>query len=620
MPSQDLRSTAPPALLELLLAALAIVVGSVALAACPDTPGSSDDTFETGQDADDTTGGGDVDARSDADGTTSPPDTADTTPIECQVPGDCGPAGPCADWLCVAERCTAVPKDEGSACDDGDLCTKDAFCRGGVCLGAPKCDDGNPCTTDGCDDVGTCVTTFNQRPCDDQSSCTIGDRCFQGSCQGEAVECDDHEDCTIDSCDPGLGCQHVPREGSCSDGDTCTVNDTCSEGRCVPGAPRACGDPTNPCQRASCDPATGCAIEILSGECDDQNLCTESDLCIDGICKGQLIDCDDDNVCTDDYCDPTLGCTTTDNVLPCEDGDSCTLGDVCADGQCQAGSANPLCCVDAAACDDLDPCTTDTCDGGLCANRPMDCGDGVACTVDVCVAGVCEHRPYGAITEAETVFEDFEAAGALDGWSVASTNERVAWRLDATSPHGGATSLYCGAVPEHTYDFGATLARATRLLDVPPGSAVTLGMWVAARFEDNTSCTYDVVRVIIDDTTLPNPICGGDAAYAHREYDLSAWAGRRVRLTFEFDTIDGQANNGPGIWIDDLALAVTGAPGCCDDSTTCGGGVGCKQQVCDSTSWACGPATDPCDDDDPCTADACGSDGVCTNTAIPGCE
>src|SRR5690606_21969147 len=134
----------------------------------------------------------------------------------------------------------------------------------------------------------------------DQSSCTTGDRCFQGSCQGEAIDCDDGEGCTIDSCDPGLGCQHAAREGSCSDADTCTVGDACVEGHCVPGAPRVCGDPTNPCQRASCDPVTGCAVEILSGDCDDANLCTENDLCIDGVCAGTLVTCDDDDVCTDD--------------------------------------------------------------------------------------------------------------------------------------------------------------------------------------------------------------------------------------------------------------------------------------------------------------------------------
>ena len=54
-------------------------------------------------------------------------------------------------------------------------------------------------------------------------------------------------------------------------------------------------------------------------------------------------------------------------------------------------------CTANADCDDLDPCTIDTCDAGTCEHAqipgcctgPMDCEDGDPCTEDVCVAGEC---------------------------------------------------------------------------------------------------------------------------------------------------------------------------------------------------------------------------------------
>ncbi len=46
------------------------------------------------------------------------------------------------------------------------------------------------------------------------------------------------------------------------------------------------------------------------------------------------------------------------------------------------------------SCDDGDPCTIDTCEGGLCVNTPVDCSDfDDQCNVGVCVGGFCEAEP-----------------------------------------------------------------------------------------------------------------------------------------------------------------------------------------------------------------------------------
>jgi|GEM_PF-970110 len=58
-------------------------------------------------------------------------------------------------------------------------------------------------------------------------------------------------------------------------------------------------------------------------------------------------------------------------------------------------------CLSGEECDDGNPCTDDTCNGGICQNGPIpncipcpngatDCSDGIACTSDICVGGVCQ--------------------------------------------------------------------------------------------------------------------------------------------------------------------------------------------------------------------------------------
>ena len=69
------------------------------------------------------------------------------------------------------------------------------------------------------------------------------------------------------------------------------------------------------------------------------------------------VDCSDSNECTDDACDPGLGCIRADNAAPCSDGSLCTVADTCSAGLCEPGAA--------LNCDDLNPCTDDSCDPAI---------------------------------------------------------------------------------------------------------------------------------------------------------------------------------------------------------------------------------------------------------------
>ena len=172
-----------------------------------------------------------------------------------------------------------------------------------------------------------------REPCDDEDPCTENDRCAEGECRGDAVICDDGEPCTTDSCDPG-------------------------------------GD--------------GCVFEAgPDGPCDDADPCTENDVCIDGACAGEAVDCDDGKECTTDRCESEGGgCVNEPRTgESCDDGDPCTDDDVCtSEGLCD-GTATTI------DCDDGVVCTADFCDEqGVCHNIP----DKESCPDKTCVAGWCD--------------------------------------------------------------------------------------------------------------------------------------------------------------------------------------------------------------------------------------
>ena len=375
----------------------------------------------------------------------------------CQDDNDCT-----EDTCSGTEGCLNTPF-EAASCDDGNPCSAADHCEDGQCLSQlVECEDNNECTDNVCTETGGCEFPPVVGPCDDGDPCTLADQCDGGECNGTPVACDCQTDadclaledgnlcngtlicdalqvpfkCVVDPgtevvcpeplgegafclqphCDPPTSeCSMIPaHEGLlCDNSDPCTANDKCGQGVCEGGTDVNCND-GNPCTADSCEPGVGCAYEDLDVPCDDGNVCTIDDVCDGGQCVGGPgLDCDDQNVCTDDSCEEGTGCHHTANQAVCDDGNSCTIDDHCVAGQCVAGGM--------ADCDDLDPCTADSCvpetgcaheaaqgpcdDGdpctigdackaGECASGPpVDCDDGNVCTDDACSAplGKCEH-------------------------------------------------------------------------------------------------------------------------------------------------------------------------------------------------------------------------------------
>lgn len=281
-------------------------------------------------------------------------------------------------------------------CDDGNACTENDACQGGVCFGGSvPCDDGDACTTDACDPDAGCQNTpvDDGEPCSDGNPCTVADACQQGTCAGVAKDCpDDGNACTTFSGCEGANATCVYASvndgASCQDDNACTEGDKCQEGQCNSGSPKHCDD-GNECTIDSCNPKQGCKFTPPTDSaksCDDGDGCTVNDVCKAGACAGTALDCNDENKCTDDKCVPGTGCSYTYNNIPCQDGNPCTLEDSCVDGQCLSTMKK--------SCDDSDPCTTEFCDlaDGICKFEYNDaaCDDGDECTEgESCTNGNC---------------------------------------------------------------------------------------------------------------------------------------------------------------------------------------------------------------------------------------
>ena len=396
------------------------------------------------------------------------------------IPLECDDGNPCTDDSCAPDT-GCVHTNNNAQCDDQDVCTTGEVCADGVCGGGvlDDCDDGNPCTEDTCDPDLGCLYTMNQAVCDDEDVCTTQDQCQLGKCIGSApLSCNDNNSCTDDTCDPEAGCQFLPNDAECSDNSECTTGDHCLEGLCVvtgiltckdenvctddscdpavgcvfaaniapctddtvctvgdicqdksciSGAPLVCND-SNLCTDDICDPIAGCVFTANSAPCDDNDLCTPFDQCLNNVCVGSgLIDCDDLNLCTDDSCLPDVGCVNDANTLPCDDNSECTTADACVDKQCAGGPD-----LD---CDDLNDCTTDDCDPDTgCTHIPVPddtpCPGGNICKAGECVSPCIPGSQTFSYTGSE---QTFLVPGACAAVSI------EVWGAEGNGGSGGAT-------------------------------------------------------------------------------------------------------------------------------------------------------------------------------------
>jgi hypothetical protein len=201
----------------------------------------------------------------------------------------CG--GPCRSCAVPGSLGSCKSSPDGSACPDGDKCNGDEICESAICLAgtALVCDDSNPCTSDACFAASGCVfeQLDNGTPCDNDDLCDGRETCRSGFCtDGDIPTCDDQNPCTRDSCDSQSGCLNQ----AVADGTDCGTSPCgdmqCRAGTCEISSDISCDD-DNPCTRDSCDAQTGCVNEpwpdgMKCGEC---LVCRDNQCVDDPDCK-----------------------------------------------------------------------------------------------------------------------------------------------------------------------------------------------------------------------------------------------------------------------------------------------------------------------------------------------
>ncbi len=249
----------------------------------------------------------------------------------CHADNEANPADTCQSCL-VAVNQTAWSNNI-APCNDGDDCTRDDLCGGGICAGTPySCDDSRACTTDVCDGAGGCSYPIEAGTCLIDSVCYAADDSRPGNaCQYCAPLA--HQSSWSDY-QPGTGC---------NDGLACTSNDQCDDDGLCTGDLSGC--PALACETPICNAVGGCDVAVNAGWCSIAGNCVA-----DGAPNPM-------NPCQE--CDADADQTDwTDNTAPCNDANDCTMNDLCGNGTC-AGTEY--------SCNDDRSCTTDSCDGdGTC--------------------------------------------------------------------------------------------------------------------------------------------------------------------------------------------------------------------------------------------------------------
>jgi hypothetical protein len=215
--------------------------------------------------------------------------------VGCVDATDCGLAPTCKIATCNASICGTDNAADAAACNDNNRCTQADSCLAGACVGS------NPVicmALDQCHDPGTCASATGNcsqslpkgdgSACDDGNKCTKPDSCQAAVCvSGTAVKCPVPDQChDVGACVPATGtCPVTPKaDGAlCDDDNLCTKLDTCQAGVCNPGSQVICTAVDECHDVGACISTTGTCLNPLK---QDYTPCANgTKMCQAGVCQ-----------------------------------------------------------------------------------------------------------------------------------------------------------------------------------------------------------------------------------------------------------------------------------------------------------------------------------------------
>ncbi len=562
------------------------IFGVLSLSACSDsgdTAGGGQDDIAAFPTLD--TGGGSTDV-----GAT--PDAS--TPVGgCQSDADCADQpspNACLEPTCnvATGGCIFTSVMTGTACDDGDGCTKGTICSNGECVGGQPvdCVDEDPCTVDSCTGDGVCQHVPDPFCCTPDcegkvcgpNGCggTCGD-CPHGTACGASGLCEVActADCAGKVCgDDGCGGSC----GGCPDGLSCDASGTCVDLGCTPdcagkvcgqdGCGGTCGPACGPgqscqngqCVQGGCDPVCDwveCGDDGCGGSC---GVCAANEVCAQGLCTP-------DGPGGTGTCQGQCGDSAFDGSCYCDQG-CASFGDCCDDFCDYCSALNPNECGGCQGSCDGKQCGDDGC-GGSCGS----CGAGLVCLSGSCEASAggnnCDEalqlavdEPYQGDTTGATDAFFFEEGGCPD--------------LVTANDPGGSDQVFKFIAPSSgNYTFELDVVDSVWLNLFVVRECSNPDTSVVACFGDSTIFTEEVnvwidagdsVAVIVDSDTW-GATESGAYTLTVSEYDPCPWA-----------DCDGNACGDNG----------------CDEGAVCGQCLG--SDVCNSSNQCVEPgAGDSCE-------------------------
>ena len=169
---------------------------------------------------------------------------------------DCGAAVPGAEICDDIDNDCNLTVDEGCDDDADGFCDADMTTVGNPAAcgsGGGDCNDGDPTIYPG----ATELCDLKDNDCDGELDGPL--------CCGKDTDCNDDNPCTTDTCNmDDSTCIFTPSNSSCDDGNLCTMNDTCLNGVCTGGSEQNCDD-GEPCTQDSCHATQGCLHEVAEG-------------------------------------------------------------------------------------------------------------------------------------------------------------------------------------------------------------------------------------------------------------------------------------------------------------------------------------------------------------------
>jgi len=317
-----------------------------------------------------------------------------------------------------------------------------------------------------------------------------------------------------------------------------------------------------------------------------------------------------ETLCSDKgvLCGADVGTCAVDGASPCDDQGCTNFANVDKLGVC-FHDKKADCCVGSIDCEDSNDCTKDFCQigsgesTGVCANTPN--GDNPACC-----------------SESNTFADAFD--GGMSTWQTkASSSKTVSWHINPTCGSNGGPGLAFSDAAGTGYDdpsLGTGKGPKGTICSAP--IAIKLGtVYNLASFKVKMQtewsgqpvasyknpptlggCAIDQLTVgVFEAGQLQKPpLWTSDAIYGTTEgklqsmkVDLDPYAGKSVQLCFTFDACDSAGNNFSGVCIDDVKVDVA-----------------CDKDKCLDETWCTAKS---------CHTAACGTDGKCAYTQIPGC-